>query len=151
MGWCLSPNIKPGTSGKIKNNSMKSIKTIITLTLFSLFTSCMSTNTIRSKNRENIVKLSLGITKEEALTIMGTQTLTADDGTKINNPWRTEIMKGGDGNLYEILFYYTDVKDSDVAVTDNELTPIVISENKVIGWGWLFLNENVKKYQIEVN
>jgi hypothetical protein len=128
------------------------MKFITQILIITLLTSCMTTNSIRTMNRENLIKLSLGMTKQEVLNAMGgIKTITADDGTKINNPWRTEIMKGEDNNYYEILFYYTDIKNSDGAINDNELTPIILSENKVIGWGWSFLNDNVKKYQVEVH
>ncbi|PVX48807.1 uncharacterized protein DUF3192 [Balneicella halophila] len=116
--------------------------------LILILTGCMSTEAIRTANRENINRISMGISKTEVLNIMGSQTITAGDGTKVNNPWRSEILKGDNDEYYEVLFYYTDLKGADGAITDDELTPIILKDNKVIGWGWSFLNENVKKYHI---
>ncbi|MEC8479353.1 MAG: DUF3192 domain-containing protein, partial [SAR324 cluster bacterium] len=39
----------------------------------------------------------------------------------------------------ELLYYHTDLKTPDGAVTDDELTPVVLIEDKVIGWGWILV------------
>ena len=39
----------------------------------------------------------------------------------------------------ELLYYHTDLKTHDGAVTDDELTPVVLLGGKVIGWGWILL------------
>jgi len=69
----------------------------------------------------------------------------------INNPYRTETLKGIDGQIYEVLFYYTDIKKADEAITDDELTPILIKDGKLVGWGWSFLNQNVTKYHYKLD
>ena len=38
-----------------------------------------------------------------------------------------------------MLYYHTDLKTPDGAVTDDELTPVVLIEDKVIGWGWILV------------
>ena len=125
-------------------------KSIITVIVISFLSGCLSMESIRTKNRENLNGLSMGMTKQEVLTKMGTLTIRADDGSKVSNPWRTEILKGNDKEYYEVLFYYTDTKKADGAITDDELTPLVLKENKLIGWGWSFLNDNITKYQIDI-
>jgi hypothetical protein len=55
----------------------------------------------------------------------------------VPNPYRSEIKKVGNKN-YEILFYYTDIRKQDGAITDDELTPLVLEDGKLIGWGWFF-------------
>jgi len=70
---------------------------------------------------------------------------------RINNPYRSETLKGKDGKNYAVLFYYTDVKNKDNAITDDELTPIVLLDGKLVGWGWSFLNDNVSKYNTQVD
>lgn len=73
--------------------------------------------------------------KAEVLKVMGTETIKAMDSNLqlhlINNPWQIEIVKGKDDQMYEVLFYHTDV---------NTLTPIVFKDGKLIGWGRAFLN-----------
>ena len=123
---------------------------IVFLFLLGSFLGCASLETIRATNRENLMKLSIGITKSETLQIMGTKTQRAETDV-ITNPYRSETLKGKDGGIYEVLFYYTDIKKQDGAITDDELTPLVFKDNKLMGWGWSFLNENVTKYQYQID
>jgi len=128
------------------------MKYIVTLMiLIILLVGCASLDQVRTKNRENLVRLSIGMPKSEVLQVMGAETITVDTGNQINNPYRVETLKGKDGQVYEVLFYYTDVKKIDYAITDDELTPIVIENGKVIGWGWGFLNDNVTKYKYQID
>lgn len=101
---------------------------------------------LRSSNRQNLMKLSIGMSKEEVLKIMGTRTHLTDAGT-INNPYRNETLQGKD-KVFEVLYYYTDRKRADGAITDDELTPLVFDNDKLIGWGQSFLDANIKKYEI---
>ena len=123
------------------------------LSMVLLLVGCASVGSVRTKNRERLTKLSVGMSKSEVLKTMGTGT-TYDyfsRPSRINNPYRTETLKGKDGKLYEVLHYYTDIKKSDFAITDDELTPIVLLDGKVVGWGWGFLNDNVSKYHMQID
>jgi len=146
----------------------------------------VSLGTIRTKNRESLARLSVGMSKDEALQVMGNKTVAVkvnilaaalqgagegmrrssgttiilrETGTKvepeaprrINNPYRVEAFKGKDGHIHEVLYYYTDLKKDDGVITNDELTPIVLKDGKVVGWGWGFLNENVTKYQVQID
>ena len=128
-----------------------------------LFVGCVTSNMVRDKNRENLNKISIGDTKKEVLEIMGTKSITTygvnfwiySRTEKITNPWKTEILTK-DNKTYEVLFYYTDVKDRDGSINDDELTPIIFYNGKVIGYGWMYLNSNFKgiqdtqKYQLDI-
>jgi len=113
----------------------------------------------RLENRQALTKIGMGMTKEEVNSVMGTQTATdkifvglMNGGhiTKtVNNPYRTETLQGKD-KVFEVYYYYTDVKNQDDAITDDELTPIIFDEGKVIGWGWSFLETNANKYEIRL-
>jgi len=96
---------------------------------------------IRTRNRENLLRLSVGMKKFEVLQIMGTQTYDS-----VNNPYKVETPRGKEGQLYEVFFYHTDLKDKDDLINDAELTPIVFHENQLIGWGWAFLSDIVPNY-----
>ena len=130
-------------------------KTIVVFILCLLITGCTTTDQVRAKNRLNLLKLSVGITKEEVLNIMGTETIKTYDygGPTINNPYRNEILQGKD-KTFEVLYYYTDKKNDigyyGVIITDDELTPLVFDDGKLIGWGWLFVQENIQKYEIRL-
>jgi len=132
----------------------------------------VSLETIRTWNRENLVRLSVGMSKDDVLQVMGNKTITttrvitfpskadikrmervseSEAARRINNPYRVETLKGKDGQIHQVLFYYTDLKKVDGAITDDELTPIVLLDEKVVGWGWGFLNENISKYHMQID
>jgi len=133
---------------------------------------CTSLDSIRTKNREGLSRLAVGMTKDKVFEVMGNKTITtprrylfrsgpettgvgrvkeSEAARRINNPYRVETLKGKDGQIHQVLFYYTDIKKHDGAITDDELTPIVLKYGKVVGWGWGFLNENVSKYHMQID
>jgi hypothetical protein len=123
-----------------------SVKTTSLALVFLLLTGCASSlEQMRTRNRENLLRLSLGMRKFDVLQIMGTETIKG-----INNPYRVETPKSQNGELYEVLFYNTETKDTDGVVGENELIPIVFEENKLIGWGWAFLSDVVPNYQYQI-
>lgn len=111
-------------------------------------------------NRTNLLKLSLGISKDEAISIMGTKPMDANytelsgkrkitRGITITNPYRSEVLQGKDKTL-EVIYYVTDDKNNDGAISDDELTPLVFDNGKLIGWGQGFLQDNIQKYEIRM-
>ena len=123
------------------------MKKLSALFLVFLLIGCASSiEQMRTKNRENLLRLSLGMSKFDVLQIMGTETFKG-----INNPYRVETPKGEDGELYEVLFYNTETKNKDGVIAENELIRIVFEDNKLIGWGWAFLSEIVPNYQYQID
>ncbi|MBA7490766.1 hypothetical protein ES702_01309 [subsurface metagenome] len=115
---------------------------------------------VTAPNRANLLKLSIGMSKQEAIDMMGTDEMTVfyrppyggvlrRKTIIITNPYRSEIFQGKDKTL-EIIYYVTDVKRDDGVITDDELTPLVFDNGTLIGWGWSFLVESVKKYEIRI-
>jgi len=106
---------------------------------------------LRANNLENIAKLSIGMTKEDVLNVMGTETIRDDYRKRIYpNPWKTETVLDENKNIHLVIFYYTDVKNSDGQITDDELTPLVFHEDILKGWGWSYLSsligDNISKF-----
>jgi hypothetical protein len=91
--------------------------------------------------------------REAVLRTMGTAPmLIRDVGSvvrTINNPYRTEMYPTA-AHRFEILFYYTDVKSSDDAITDDELTPLVMKDGVLDGWGWSYVKDVSAKYEIRI-
>ena len=125
--------------------------------------SCTTLDAVRTQNRERLNKLEVGMFKQKVLEIMGTETIktyvtsgwswlllrpNVPSGT-INNPYRSETYNTDKGTL-EVLYYYTDEKAADGAVTDDELTPIVFKEGVLIGWGWGAIEDVEEKYEIRI-
>lgn len=97
---------------------------------------------LRTQNAANINKLSAGMNQATVMELMG------QDPAKglfywIDNPYRSETLTGRDGKSYEVLYYYTDLKQRDDKITDDELTPLVFENSKLIGWGYPFLDRKV--------
>jgi len=115
---------------------MKQIILVLMAALFITGCATMSDRTLVS-NSKSLNNLSLGMSKEEVLKIMGTEPVTSE-GQSVDNPYRRDIFKGS-SNTYEILYYVSDVKINDGSISDNELTPIVLLDGKLVGWGWDFV------------
>lgn len=125
------------------------MKKILALLLCLALVGCATLSKIRATNRERLNKISIGMTKQEVLDIMGTKTITARSSEVINNPYKTETLRSED-KVFEVLYYYTEIKRSDGAITDDELTPLVFDEGKLIGWGWSFFEDTTQKYQLKI-
>lgn len=133
-------------------------KVTFSISMCLIFIGCATLDGVRSNNRENLSKLKTGFSKDEVLGVMGqgsTQTwqpgilLLPWPATKITNPYRTEVFPLRSDTL-EVLYYYTDIKAADGAITDDELTPIVLKNGKLDGWGWMYWNDTVKRYEIRL-
>ncbi|MCL1088484.1 DUF3192 domain-containing protein [Shewanella profunda] len=79
---------------------------------------------VQNKNRNNLTQLSLGMTKDQVMIIMG------------NADFSEAYIQNGDTNKEVlVLFYRTQHTQSDGKTTKDECTPIVISNNALVGWG----------------
>lgn len=104
--------------------------------------------TIRTENRLNISKISLGMTRPEVLELMGDKSARTSFGKNavtVTNPYRSELRQAN-GQNYEVLYYYTHQDQKDwpgkrFKILERELTPVVLKEDKVIGWGNKFLSD----------
>lgn len=103
---------------------------------------------LREANKRNLQRVSVGNTRLELESIMGTE--RAGGGLPevlfgrvqylaAKNPMREDAVRGRDGSNYQVLFYYTDVHAKDDQITDDELTPVVLHDGKVVGIGHSFL------------
>ena len=103
---------------------------------------------LREANKRNLQRVGVGNTRLEVESIMGTE--RAGGGLpevafgrvqylSAKNPMREDLVRGRDGVDYQVLFYYTDVHAKDDKITDDELTPVVLREGKVVGIGHPFL------------
>ncbi|QQX79054.1 DUF3192 domain-containing protein [Shewanella sp. KX20019] len=75
----------------------------------------------QESNRENLSRISLGMSKDQVTTLMG----TAD----FNEAYIQQDKE------VHVLFYRTQRMKGDGKTTKNECTPVVISNNAVVGWG----------------
>jgi hypothetical protein len=128
---------------------------LLSLTVTLSLLACASADGLldkaRTANRSNLIQLQLGMDRETVLRTMGTKSVVVKDGTEfvgtINNPYRTEMYQV-DADTFEVIFYYTDLKGRDGAITDDELTPLLLKNGVLIGWGWSHLRDVAAKYEI---
>lgn len=109
---------------------------------------------LRDRNRANLNRLSVGMKEQEAVELMGSDTVKFGNALvgyqTITNPFRAETLMSRDGQTFEVLFYWTDLKSRDNVMEKNELTPLVFSEGKLAGWGWTFLTQWASSYEIKL-
>jgi Protein of unknown function (DUF3192) len=107
----------------------------------SAVSACTGANYVLAHNREALSRLSLGMTREQVIQIMGTK-----DFKYVTNPYRTEAFTTPDGKHVEILYYATANRRNDAAYLGDELTPIVLEEGVVVGWGWTHVRIYADRY-----
>lgn len=97
----------------------------------------------------NIDLVFRGMSHQEITSLMGTSVKIGYakhdnvEGTykaiTIVNPHKTEEIKVKN-KFYKVVYYFTDVKSPDGMISDEELTPLVFDEEKLVAKGWLELN-----------
>ena len=104
------------------------------LTLIGCATTSMPWDINRTRN--NLMKIELGMSKQEVVNIMG-------------QPYNREAYATPDGQQIEFLIYLTQYTDSG-SIPDSDTTPICFFNGKVNGWGRNFYIEQKKRYEIEI-
>jgi hypothetical protein len=90
---------------------------------------------LASSNQVKLVNhVSIGMSKQDVISLMGNQTARTKDGI-INNPWMVETSVGNDGAQYEALYYITRKNQPFTPVRKSLATAIVLKDGKVIAWG----------------
>ena len=89
------------------------------------------------RTRRNLMKLEIGMTKQEVINIMG-------------EPYDREAYKLKNGQTLDFLIYLTKYTYAD-RILDSDTTPICLQDGKVTGWGRNFYVNEKKRYEIKVN
>lgn len=115
------------------------MKTILLFLIISslsiIFYGCATPGMIMEKNNENLLKLEMGMSKEQVLQVMG-------------KPDLNEAYQSLYGKSVTIFFYYTQRKWSDGNTTKDECTPVVFEDGKLVGWGDEFYKN---KMEVDIN
>lgn len=98
----------------------------------------VSYKTLLSRNLTNLNKLSIGMTKQQVMELMGTfQSKTSNSA--VPNPYITEQMLIS-GKHHEVLWYLTKKYPPFTPIKKSQATPVMLKDGKVIGWGDSFLS-----------
>lgn len=92
---------------------------------------------MRDGNRAALAKIDLGMSKSQVESIMGSRAAEGESG-RYENPYKREIIRGIDGQSYDVLYYYT--QQIGERPIETGLAPVVFSEGRVVGIGWGFLD-----------
>jgi uncharacterized protein DUF3192 len=116
------------------NRGVMGVLVICVLASCSAHRGQMSLAELASANQAKLARISLGMSKEEVVTLMGSNTADTNDGI-VNNPWIVEGFADSGGAGFEVLFYVTRPNPPFTPVRKSLTTPVVLKDNKVIGWG----------------
>jgi len=141
-----------------------------------LLAACASATTrtaggFREQNRVNVQRLAVGMSRDQVLSIMGTESLERPAGTEgsgavrteqdtlgvtqvqiplgarapsLYNPMRSATFEA-DGRSWEVLYYYVRMVEDDDRVTDDELEPVVLRNGYLAGLGWAYWSEAARE------
>jgi hypothetical protein len=101
-----------------------------------------------SENQQGLNDLRIGMTSAEVRSAMGEGEVVRYKRLSLVDPWRTEGFSLVDGPSVLLLYYITQQPNELERPSDNELTPIVLENDRVVGWGSSFLRKNSDRYQI---
>lgn len=118
----------------------KSLRSVLIL-LFALhIASCashgvemVSYKTLLARNLTNLNNLSVGMTKQEVVQVMGNFASKTNDSL-VPNPYKTEAFLVGQ-TQYEAMYYLTQKYPPFTSIKLSQATPVVLKDGKVIGWG----------------
>lgn len=79
-----------------------------------------------SRNRDNLNTLKIGMPYNKVVEVMG-------------KPWKKESFMSE--NKPHVVLYYVTQRIPDGTTTDEEMTPVVLENNHLIGWGRNFFSD----------
>jgi hypothetical protein len=91
-----------------------------------------------------------GMPKDSLMSIMGTGPLTAQyaDTMRLDQGFRVDKYLIA-GRIYEVLYYREQPGNVAEPVTQDTETPVVLTDSKVLGWGWKFyVKEGMEKLKL---
>lgn len=98
---------------------------------------------------KRIRDLDVGISKDSMLKVVGRG---APEGDSLPNIYRHNAYLV-QGKMFEVYFFdpeNRDYTDTTVVVQPRDLTPIIVTEGRVEGWGWRSADKLAEDYNIPV-
>ena len=111
----------------------------------SLLLSALSTALLSACGDANIKNLTAGIPRDSVLRILG-QGSTSSDSTP--NVYREERYLANGQMLTVLLYTKTGKEEARDTVPERELTPVVLRNDTLTGWGWTYHDSVAKANNI---
>jgi hypothetical protein len=101
-----------------------------------------------AQNQQGLQELRLGMSRSEVFEIMGNGEVIRYKRIYFIDPWRSESFQLADGTDVLIVFYLTQPSRRYGMPQDGALTPIVLENGAIKGWGWSYLRRNTDRYGV---
>jgi hypothetical protein len=85
----------------------------------------------------------LGMTRMEVVQVMLDDVQLMQMSGQAKNPYATRYINNLRDQPLEVMYYYSMREEPDDMVSEEELVPIILKDDAVIGWGWETLEEMV--------
>ena len=127
------------------------------IVFYLMILSGCTTTSATVREMVNLHSIHNGMSPQEVKTLLGDKVVTGYDLVNpkkqvftpitLKNPYREETLKNGE-KTYEVAYYFTSIKKQDGMITDDELTPLVFENSRLIGQGWMFLDALKKEQRL---
>lgn len=115
---------------------------IFAFLLASLLTGCSPDKTgTWSESSPGPGGVELGMSRQEVIQAMLDEVQLLQMSGQVTNPYATRFVKDPDGESLEVMYYYMGMKKGDDKVSEDELVPIILKDDTVVGWGWEALED----------
>lgn len=92
--------------------------------------------------RHRLLLLEPGLARDSVDTVMGTDSVRVTSAVyaaeMVASPFIAEAFDT-DGDSWDVLYYLTFPRNNDGVIDNDELTPLVLRNDVLQGWGWDFL------------
>jgi len=122
----------------------------IFIPFFAVFlTGCVTTGQNTVKSLAPLNHVTTGMTRDQVEAVMGDEVVVGYDmsgsgGNELKpitekSLQRTQKIQKN-GREYDIAYYLTHIRQPDDRTTDDELTPFIFEDNRLIAKGWYYLD-----------
>lgn len=107
---------------------------------------CASGAALQQQNRIRLGGLQVGMGRAGVLEHMGYATARTDFRV-VKNPYHIDTYTVP-GHRIEVLWYVTETKQEGDGIAPDEVTPVVLVDGRLAGWGWPFWRQLVQTHGI---
>jgi hypothetical protein len=101
-----------------------------------------------TENQQSVQRLQLGMSGAQVRSALGEGEIFRYKKLQLVDPWRSESFVLVDGKSVAILYYVTQQPRSYGRPDEEALTPVVLENDRVVGWGWSYLRRQSDRYGI---